>query len=148
MSKQWSNLAAVVYKRTYAREVQPGILENWQQTVERTIRGNVEGHNVPAKEIERLTHLMMNRKAGPGGRGLWFSGTKGHKHLGGAALCNCWFLTLDDWQNFVLAMDLLMLGGGVGGSVEHRFVSKLPRVKKDVSVVHSGGNDADFIVPD
>jgi ribonucleotide reductase alpha subunit len=84
----------------------------------------------------------------PAGRGLWYSGTESHKKLGGAALCNCWFTTADDWQNFVMAMDLLMLGGGVGMSVEHRFVSKLSKIKKGVSIVHKATKDADFIVPD
>jgi len=41
-----------------------------------------------------------------------------------------------------------MLGGGVGMSVEKMFVSKLPKVKKDVDIAHSASNDADFIVPD
>ena len=34
--------------------------------------------------------------------------------------------------NFVYMQDLLMLGGGVGSSVEHRYVSKLPKIKKGV----------------
>lgn len=41
-----------------------------------------------------------------------------------------------------------MLGGGVGMSVENRYVSKLPKVKKGVTIEHRGTNDADFIVPD
>jgi ribonucleoside-triphosphate reductase (thioredoxin) len=45
-------------------------------------------------------------------------------------------------------MDLLMLGGGVGLSVEHRFVSKLSKLKKDVQVVCKNTNDADLIVSD
>lgn len=61
---------------------------------------------------------------------------------------NCWFVTADDWENFVVAQDLLMLGGGVGMSVEHRFVSKLPRVKKGVRITHRAAKDAAFIVPD
>lgn len=61
---------------------------------------------------------------------------------------NCWALTAEDWNNFVHATDLLMLGGGVGMSVEHRFVSKLPKVKKGVVIEHRGTKDADFIVPD
>ena len=148
MTKAWSNLAAVVFKRTYARKTASGEPENWAQTVERVIAGNVGGHGVGEKEITDLKYLLTNRKAGPAGRGLWFSGTEGHKILGGAALNNCWFLSGDDWQNFVIAQDLLMLGGGVGMSVEHRFVSKLPRVKKDVTIVHKGTNDAELIVPD
>lgn len=143
----WSNLAKVVYKRTYARK-DFNVLENWNDTVERVIQGNVVGHNVSDDEVSRLRYYLSERKAGPAGRGWWYSGAPSHKRLGGVALNNCWFVASDDWTNFVLAQDLLMLGGGVGMSVEHRFVSKLPKVKKDVHVVNRDSKDADFIVPD
>lgn len=148
MAKEWSNLAKVTYRRTYSRSTTVGDNETWRHTYERAIHGNVKGHNVPESEIRELLRLAEERKAGPAGRGYWFSGTEGHKRLGGVALCNCWFLTADNWMNYVVAQDLLMLGGGVGMSVEHRFVSKLPKVKKDVNVVHKFTRDADFIVPD
>lgn len=144
----WSNLSKVVYKRTYSRKTELGGLENWEQTVDRVIRGNVRNHNVSSKEIERLKYFMTERKATPAGRGLWFSGTDAHANMGGIALCNCWGLTADDWMAFVIGQDLLMLGGGVGMSVEHRYTSKLPKVKKNVTVVHKATKDADFIVPD
>lgn len=147
----WSNLAQVVYKRTYARhllEDHGAPLESWKDTYERAIAGNVRGHNVSEHEIERLRYFLSNRKAGPAGRGWWFSGAPAQETLGGAALCNCWFLACNHWNNFVTGMELLMLGGGVGISVEHRYVSKLPRIKKDVKVVHKLTKDADFIVPD
>jgi len=143
----WSNLAKVVYKRTYARK-DYGVLENWEDTVERVIHGNVVGHNVSEEEINRLRYFLNKRKAGPAGRGWWYSGAPSHKKLGGVALNNCWFVAGDDWTNYVLAQDLLMLGGGVGMSVEHRYVSKLPKVKKDVRVINVDSKDADFIVPD
>jgi ribonucleoside-diphosphate reductase alpha chain/ribonucleoside-triphosphate reductase len=146
--KPWSNLARVVYKRTYARAANDNGVENWSDTVERVIGGNVRGHNVSEQEIQRLRYFMLNRKAIPAGRGLWYSGSEGHGRLGGVALNNCWFLTGDDWFNFVIGQDLLMLGGGVGMSVEHRFVSKLPRVRKNVVITHRPTKDADFIVPD
>lgn len=146
-SNKFSNLAKVVYKRTYARN-DTGKLETWEETIDRVIAGNVKNHNVSNKEIKRLKEVMMARKAGPAGRGFWFSGAPGHAKLGGVALNNCWGLTGDDWMNLVIAQDLLMLGGGVGLSVEQMFVSKLPKLKKDVIVVHKSGNDADFIVPD
>lgn len=145
--KEWSNLAKVVYRRTYARK-DSGILENWEDTIQRVIHGNVEGKNVPEQEVKELIMLATERKAGPAGRGYWFSGAPSHAKIGGAALNNCWFLTADDWYNFIIAQDLLMLGGGVGLSVEHQFVSKLPKVKKDVTVSHKAAKDADLIVPD
>ena len=145
--KNWSNLAKVVYKRTYARK-DTGILENWDDTIDRVIAGNVRDKNVSSQEIKRLKYFMRERKAIPAGRGLWYSGSPSHSRIGGAALNNCWFLAGDEIENFVLAMDLLMLGGGVGLSVEHRFTSKLPKIKKDVKIVHVATKDADFIVPD
>lgn len=147
MLKPWSNLAKVVYKRTYSRK-DNGILENWDKTVERYVEGNVRGLNVPEQEIKDLLIFGKERKAIPAGRGLWFSGSPAQEKLGLAGSCNCWFLDSSDWNNFVLAQDLLMLGGGVGLSIEHRFVSKLPKIKNDVEIIHKATNDADFIIPD
>lgn len=145
--KEWSNLARVVFRRTYSRK-DNGTLENWEDTVQRAIMGNVRGKNVPEEEVKELIRLANERKAGPAGRGYWFSGAPSQERIGGAALNNCWFLTAADWEHFVIAQDLLMLGGGVGLSVEHQFVSKLPKIKKDVVILHKGSKDADFIVPD
>lgn len=145
--KDWSNLARVVYKRTYARR-DTGRTENWIDSVERAILGNVRGHNVSEREVARLKYFLTERKSGPAGRGWWYSGSPGHERLGGVALNNCWGTAADEWMNFVIAQDLLMLGGGVGMSVEHQYVSKLPRVKKGVRVVHKPTKDADFIIPD
>lgn len=143
----WSNLAKVVYARTYARR-DNGVQENWNSTVDRVIRGNVRNHKVSNSELKTLDYLLRNRKAGPAGRGWWFSGAAAQDTLGGAALNNCWFTTAEDWMNFVMAQDLLMLGGGVGLSVEYKYSSKLPRPKKDVKIVHKFTKDADFIVSD
>lgn len=146
--KDWSNLAKVVFKRTYARIKPNASLESWYDTCDRAIEGNVRGHNVSDYEISRLKYFAHNRKAGPAGRGYWFSGTDAHALIGGVALNNCWGTVADNWHVFVVAQDLLMLGGGVGMSVEHKYVSKLPKVKKNVSVICKNTKDADFIVPD
>ncbi len=146
----WSNLAKIIYRRTYAR-TDNGVTERWEDTVERVIRGNVRAVDpkfVRADELDMLRYFLLNRKAGPAGRGLWYSGTESHAKLGGAALNNCWFFAINDWQNLVDVQDMLMLGGGVGASVEHRFVSKLPKIRKDVDIRHQATADADHIVPD
>lgn len=145
--KPWSNLASIVARRTYSRK-ESGQLENWNQIVDRVIGGNVRGHDVPESEIKELLRFGYERKAIPAGRGLWFSGSPAHERIGGVALCNCWYLNSMYWENFVRAQDLLMLGGGVGMSVEHRFTSKLPKVRKDVTIIHKATRDADYIVPD
>jgi ribonucleoside-triphosphate reductase len=155
--KPWSNLAKVVYKRTYARK-DTGKVEDWNETVARVVNGNLrivrEKFNADAArraidvESDKLIGFMNQRKTGPAGRGYWFSGAPAHERIGGVALNNCWFVTAEEWETFVIAMDLLMLGGGVGLSVEHRYTSKLPRIKKDVQIVHKATKDADYIVPD
>jgi hypothetical protein len=146
--RPFSNLANVILSRTYARKKPNYRYENWQEVVDRVVGGNTKGFNVSEEEIQRLKYFMMERKAGPAGRGLWMSGTHTHAKLGGAGLVNCWAFTADDWQNFVIALDLLCLGGGVGMSVESRYVYKLPRVKKNVTIIHKLTKDPDFLVPD
>lgn len=147
MSKDWSNLAKVVYRRTYSRK-DSGFNETWQDTVNRVVEGNSKTVQVSEEEKAQLKQIMLARKGSPAGRGIWYSGAPSHAKLGGAALNNCWFLTSDDWNNFIIAQDLLMLGGGVGLSVEHKFSSKLPKVKKNVVISHKPTKDAEFIVPD
>jgi ribonucleoside-triphosphate reductase len=147
LSKPLSNLGKIVFRRTYSRR-DSGKPENLREAAERVIAGNVRGKNVAEAEQKQLLKLMMENKAGPAGRGWWFSGAPSHERIGGAALNNCWYFNAADWRNFVIAQDLLMLGGGVGLSVEHKFVSKLPKVRKGVTIEHKLTKDADYIVPD
>lgn len=147
----WSNLAKVTYKRTYARPKDEGGLENWPDTCARVIDGNtslVDPKFIKEGEQEQIMKYMMSRKMTPAGRGLWMSGSKAADKFGATSLNNCWFLTSDDWENYVMAQDLLMLGGGVGMSVEHRFACRLPEVKSGIKISHIPTKDADFIVPD
>lgn len=143
----WSNFARIIYKRTYSRN-DTGRRETWDQTIERVVAANVRGHDVPEQEIKDLLRFGKERKAIPAGRGLWFCGSPAHPKIGGAALVNCWAVEASQWEHFILAQDLLMLGGGVGVSVEHRYVSKLPKIRKGVCITHRAAKDTDFIVPD
>lgn len=147
MGKEWSNLAKIVYKRTYSRDG-----ETWEQTVDRVIKGNTEPfigtEALEPDEIAKLRDIMLSRKAMPAGRGLWFSGTQSQKDIGGMGLNNCSFMAMDNWGKFVIAQDYLMLGSGVGLSVEHKYVSKLPKIKNTLEIRHEKSKDADFIVPD
>lgn len=148
MTNSFSNLASIITRRTYSRPRQDGRLENWNQIIERSVAGNVKGHNVPEQEIKDLIRYGQERKAIAAGRGLWFSGSDSHAKIGGVALNNCWYVNSMYWENFVRAQDLLMLGGGVGMSVEHKFTTRLPKVKKGVVIQHKPTKDADYIVPD
>lgn len=143
----WSNLAQVVFRRTYSRS-DTGRSESWEKTVERVIRGNIRGHEVGDPEVRRLEYFMLERKAMPAGRGLWFSGSPAHERLGGAALNNCWYLQGDSWRNLVVAQDLLMLGGGVGFSIESELVAQIPAVRKHVVIARTEPRPGAWAVPD
>lgn len=151
----WDNLSKIVYKRTYARNIldsNNNVIrkENWYDTVLRVVYGNVKNfrHLVSDQEIYDLIHYISLLKSTPAGRSLWFSGTDSHDRLQGAGLVNCWFFAIDTIEVIPYLTDLLMLGGGVGFSVEKEFVSKLPKVKSNVIIKHINSKDADFIVPD
>lgn len=151
----WHNISKVVYKRTYARNILDSNgnvvrKENWKDTVLRVVQGNIKGfeHLVSEQEIKDLVYYIAKLKSTPAGRSLWFSGTESQDRLGGAGLVNCWFFAIDNIEYIPYITDLLMLGGGVGYSVEKEFISKLPKVKHNVNIEHQLSKDADFIVPD
>ena len=147
-SHEWDTLAKIVYRRTYARKQPDGSLETWPDTVDRVIRGNTRLVKVDAEEQSQLREIMLTRKGIPAGRGLWQSGTETQKKLGGVSQNNCFFWDSSNQDHFVYAQDYLMLGGGVGLSSEHQFVSKLPKVLPNVKISHQNDFSADFIVPD
>lgn len=144
----WDALSKIVYKRTYARKKENGTLESWPDTVNRVVSGNTRIVVVTPEERQNLTDLMLSRKGIPAGRGLWQSGTPTQEKLGGVSQNNCFFWTAENWEHFVYAQDYLMLGGGVGMSVEHKYISKLPKVKRGVNISHENSFSAEFIVPD
>lgn len=142
-------LSYITYKRTYAREMPDGKLEEWVDTLERCINGAQEiGAQYTKEEAERLFDYMFNLKGVFAGRYLWQLGTDTVKRLGGVSLNNCYFTTIRSLEDFCFIMDVLMLGAGVGYSVRRQDIAELPRVKKGVTITHVKSNDADFIVPD
>lgn len=61
---------------------------------------------------------------------------------------NCWFSSMNQIEDFCFVFENLMLGGGVGFSVQRADVHELPKVKIGVKASHQNTKDADFIVPD
>jgi adenosylcobalamin-dependent ribonucleoside-triphosphate reductase len=84
------------------------------------------------------------------GRFLWQMGTETVDRLGLASLQNCAFTVIDQpVRPFTWAMDLLMLGSGVGYNIQRQYVDKLPPVNANFSApTRVTTADADFIVPD
>jgi hypothetical protein len=63
-------------------------------------------------------------------------------------LNNCYYTNIETIEDFEFLFDMLMLGGGVGYSVERAKIHDLPKVKAGVEITHERTNDADIIVPD
>jgi hypothetical protein len=145
----FNGLGYVVYKRTYSRLKPDGTNEEWYETVERCINGAQKiGAAYTKEEMERLYDHIFNLRCNFGGRMLWQLGTSTVDRFGLASLLNCWFVSMREIEDFCFVFEHLMLGGGVGFSVKREDVHELPRILKEVKVIHENSKDADFIVPD
>lgn len=145
-----NGLGYLVYKRTYAREIEElGIKEEWWQTVARCVEGaQAIGADYSQAEAERLYDYVFNLKGSFSGRALWQLGTNMIDKFGGPSLLNCYFTNIEGIKDFEFLMTHLMLGGGVGFSVERSSIHSFKKIKTAVVINHKKTNDADFIVPD
>ena len=152
----WSTIGYLTYKRTYARRLNEDDVtsdtEEFPDTIKRIVNAsNTQlGCNFSAEEQERLTRYFLELKGSVAGRFLWQLGTATVDKLGLSSLQNCAFTVVDKpVEPFVWAMDLLMLGSGVGYNIQKENVDKLPIVnvnfKKPTRHNSAGAN---FIVPD
>ena len=152
----FSTVGYITYKRTYARRLDEqnpdSDTEEFKDTVERVVRASNTQLGVGFTEAEqdRLRGYMMGLKGTVAGRFLWQLGTKTVDKLGLASLQNCAFTVVDKpVEPFTWAMDLLMLGSGVGYNIQKHNVDKLPPVNANFKCPTRGDTaDADFIVPD
>lgn len=152
----WSTLGYLTYKRTYARRLNEADAnsptEDFPQTVKRVVDACREQLNVGFTDAEeqRLTNYLLQLKGSVAGRFWWQLGTKTVDSLGLSSLQNCAFTVIDHpIRPFTWAMDLLMLGSGVGYNIQKKNIDKLPPVNENFTTpTRMDTNDADFIVPD
>lgn len=146
----FGGLGEVVYLRTYSRPIEElGRNETWTETVVRAINGASEiGVPFSQEEAETLFDHMFNLRCSLSGRALWQLGTPLVKKFNATSLNNCYFTNIESIEDFELLFEYLMLGGGVGFSVERSKIHDLPKVKAGVSITNERSNDADIIVPD
>jgi adenosylcobalamin-dependent ribonucleoside-triphosphate reductase len=146
----FGGLGEVVYLRTYSRPV-AGLNRNetWIETIVRAIDGAIEiGAPLSQPQAEQLFDHMFYLRCSLSGRALWQLGTPLVKQFSGTSLNNCYFTNIEKVEDFELLFDYLMLGGGVGFSVERSKIHELPKIKPNVTIAHERSNDADIIVPD
>jgi ribonucleoside-triphosphate reductase (thioredoxin) len=146
----YSGLGEIVYMRTYSRRIEEQDRnETWPETIERAINGaQAIGAGYTQEEMQALFMHMYNLRGVFGGRSLWQLGTPLVEKFGGASLINCYYTNIEKTDDFEFLMDHLMVGGGVGFSVERALVHEFPKIKTGVTITHERVNDADFIVPD
>jgi ribonucleoside-diphosphate reductase alpha chain len=146
----FGGLGEVVFLRTYSRKIEGSdATESWTQTIKRIIDGAVEiGVPFSQEEAERLFDHMFNLRCSVSGRALWQLGTPLVSEFSGTSLNNCFYTNIEKIEDFELLFDYLMLGGGVGFSVERSKIHDLPKVKKVNYITAERTADADFIVPD
>lgn len=146
----FSGLGEIVYLRTYSRKVEgEDRNETWPETIQRVINGAIEiGTPYTQKEAEALFDHMFNLRCSMSGRALWQLGTPLVQKFNAASLNNCYFVNIESVEDFEFLFDHLMLGGGVGFSVERSKIHEFPKVRSGVAITHERTNDADIIVPD
>ena len=146
----FNGLGEIVYKRTYARDLyEINRKEEWHETIARCINGAQRiGAGYTQDEAERLFDYIFNLKGIFAGRSLWQLGTPLVEKMSGVSLVNCWMTSISKVEDFKFLMDHLMVGGGVGYTVERAVVHDFPKVKNVEFITHEKSNDADFIVPD
>lgn len=152
----WSSVGYLTYKRTYARRLNEqdtsSETEEWKDTIERVLRAADSQLKVgfTNEEEQRLRNYMLGLKGTVAGRFLWQMGTSTVERLGLASLQNCAFTVVDSpVRPFTWAMDMLMLGSGVGYNIQRSNVEKLPKVRKNFKAPkRMDSSNADFIVPD
>lgn len=145
----FNGMGEIVFLRTYSRTKENGNIETWPETIQRVVNGAIEiGVPYTREEAEELFDHMYNLRCSMSGRALWQLGTGMVARFGGASLNNCYFTNIEKVEDFEMLFDYLMLGGGVGFSVERSKIHDLPRIKSGVSITQERSNDADIIVPD
>jgi len=147
----WGSMGYLVGKRTYFRNDYDRS-EEYFDVVNRVIMAANKQLKVgfTLQEQYRLAEILLKLKGTVAGRFFWQLGTKTVSRLGLASLQNCAFTKIDHpIEPFIWAMDMLMLGSGVGYSIQREHIYKLPPIKKrKIKIERLNANDADFIVPD
>lgn len=124
----------IVYERTYQRSKPDGTKEDWADTVNRVVNGNlslVDSRYIEEGEREKLINLFYNFRALPAGRQLWASGVPGRQYLFNCHVAG-WGEHFSDHFSFTFLR--LMEGGGVGANYSTRYLEKYPRAKHELRV--------------
>ena len=129
MSKLLSDITIFSKYARYIPEL--GRRENWDEIIDRTVSMHCKKYPKQEKKIIQVFDEFVRPKLVlPSMRSLQFAGKP--IELFPNRLMNCCALPMDDSKAFREVMFLLMGGTGVGYSVQHSHIKKLPEVKRPV----------------
>ena len=120
-------LSQFVVTRSYLRwREEDARRETYTEAVDRYC-GFISGErDVPASVLKGIRNGMLGMGVLPSMRALWSAG--GAAARDNTMIYNCSFLPMDNLKAFGEMLYILMMGTGVGYSVEREFVSNLPEV--------------------
>jgi ribonucleoside-triphosphate reductase len=153
----WSSIGYIVFKRTYARQLDPDLpmdspSEEWEDVIDRILESCETQFDCgfTLDEEDRIKSYMMDLKFTPAGRFLWTAGTPVIAKYGLGALQNCAGTVVDKpIEPFCWTFEQLMLGSGVGVNLQREYVDKLPIIRNWFKTPRNIKDlGADFIVPD
>lgn len=152
----WGEIGYITYKRTYARRLVEdkanSPTEEYLDTVLRIIRACDKQLKVGFTNDEEyeLAKILLKLEGTVAGRFLWQLGTKTVSRLGLPSLQNCAACVVDSpIRPFTWAMELLMLGCGVGYNIQKEYVYQIPYLRKEkIKIERVDDKGSDFIVPD
>lgn len=129
----------VVYERSYSRTKPDGTKENWFETTDRVIKGNLglvygtpdKWNNFAKGEYKLLKRLLDDFKVIPAGRHLWASGVQGRQFLFNCHVSH-WNDEIADHFDFTFMR--LMEGGGVGTNYSTKYINRYPAPKRELKV--------------
>lgn len=137
-------LSRFVFTRTYPRwKEEEGRRETYEEAVERYVSFLREERDVPEAVLESIQEGILRMDVMPSMRAFWSAGQAAKRD--NTMFYNCSFIPLDSLKAFSELLYILMMGTGVGFSVEHRFVNNLPVVAPDVKMPCE---EIDYVVED
>ena len=120
-------LSQFVVTRSYLRwREEEGRRETYQEAVDRYCDFIRRNRNVPDWVLSDIRQQMLDMATLPSMRALWSAGKAAERD--NTMIYNCSFIPLDSLKAFGELLYILMMGTGVGYSVERQFVNNLPAV--------------------
>lgn len=129
----------IVFERSYSRTKPDGSKENWFETTDRVIKGNLglvygtpdKWDSSVKKEYSELKEMMDDFRIIPAGRHLWASGVAGRQFLFNCHVSH-WNEEITDHFDFTFMR--LMEGGGVGTNYSSKYINRYGTPKRELRV--------------